>query len=278
MSSKKVGNSKIKRGEIMKKMIELSFLTEDQIPLIHDLFLACYPKRIDFPIEHWKWLFNSPFGYIASGIFINNELRGFYSALCRDEDVVCYSAMIHPENRGNGLISKVANHCFNQIKAEYPYKSLFLFANKNIKDIYLKKLGFINAGQIIEYEIEAKEPKDYRFNPKLYISGYKKWRYRFGPKIYEIFQNNTNYVVLSKYEDRVQIVDFRYWNEWVKHIAITWAIKHLYHKITLWNEKPIKGAKERKLPIWLMFKELKKCNMVNIMKDKKIRMGDSDVF
>jgi len=155
-----------------------------------------------------------------------------------------------------------------------------LFANKNIRPIYLKKLQFIDAGQITEYRIPVKPPTSYKFYDNRFFNGIAAWRYNFAPRDYVEFHRRQNYAVLNSYEDRAQLVDFISLTDWTINAACVFARMNYCNQIAFWYEGDFEHEHLEKiqLPTWKMYKVLGECDIPKIIKTDKLRMGQSDVF
>lgn len=260
-------------------------IKKSDAPAINKLFRAVYPEKwID--LQYFPWLIESPLGFVGYGAWTDkNELVAFYCAVGFHNFVmvapVCYSAMTHPDFRRRGLIQTIANCVYDDLNADY----CFLFANENIKDLYEFRLGFVNGGQITQQELEFDicDPytplkllpdHDLRFNV------FYHWRFTMRPDVgYWFFKTSNNFVICSKFEDSIQVVDFHHWDEWTLEVSKSLALHFMLTKITLWSEEILEGFTQVQVSTWIMFKPLRDgVDIDEIIKNHVLRMAQSDVF
>lgn len=265
----------------------IRLVDQNEIEKIEILFNEVYERWQG--LEYWNWMFDTPDGYIPIGAFYNDNLVAFYSAVMLGDHAVCYSAMVHPDYRGKKFIQYVAHTCYNEVKKKGG-KYVYLFANDNIRDIYTKYLGFIEARHIIEYSIDYSKiiVNQYKEYYPLYFNEYVQWRYAKHPlhqdsnNRYILYynQNTGDYMVFSTYKNRLQILDFTN----LEHaLGIGMFIAHILQKekMTFWSDvAPIENKYLIKfIPTWKMYKKLDdNINLEKIMKNDRLRMCQSDVF
>lgn len=254
----------------------------NEVDKIEALFEATYPER-KLPLQYWKWLFHSPKGYVARGIFFNDQLVAYYSAFYHDATALCVSAMVHPDHRGKRLIQEVASSVYEEITKQVGF--LHLFANKAIHPIYINQLGFIPNAPIIEYRKNI-EQEEVTFIPfctgNFNLDCFSHWRYMEHPtKQYYFHDLGTNFVVLNSHEKRTQIIDFDHWDILIYQVALAHAKRNDNTIIALWCEHEIQGFEKVELSTWHLHKKLNKFISHELLKELipiKLRMGDSDVF
>jgi len=231
-------------------------------------------------------MFECPNKYVPAGIFDEDKLVAFYSAIIKGDHAVCYSAMVHPDYRGKRYVQFAAEQCFNYLRSK-KIDYVYLFANKNIKELYRKHMDFIIARQIREYSIDydslkVDQLKDYNVN---FENIFEFWRYHEHPHhqdnnnkyIYYYNKESKKKLVFSTYEDRVQILDYTDLDD---AIGVGMFIVHLLQKKSLrfWSEKDL-NVPFVFLPVWKMYRKFnKEIDLYNIIKNEKVRMYHSDVF
>lgn len=253
--------------------MELRSVMINEADLIEKLFQDTYNREQG--IEYWKWCFQNPYGYINCGMFNGNRLVGYYAAHFTETSALMVSAMVHPSYRKKGLYLKLANDLYERISINRIY--VFLFSNKMIRPIHIEKEGFIEAYQIKEYRIPIENHME--TDEPFSIGGYSDfeiWRFRNHPLIKYLYHNLG---VFSFYEDRIQIIDFKYSNlektiDYAKYLGY-WEKKQY---VSFWCEIELEYPFIM-LPTWKQYKFLDK-NIIfkDIINLDKLRMKDSDVF
>jgi ribosomal protein S18 acetylase RimI-like enzyme len=246
----------------MGQRLDLRLVKREEAYLIEQLFQTVYNKPQGE--GYWDWMFETPNGYIPAGMFDNGKLIAFYSAVMLDNNhAVCYSAKVDPDYRGFRMIQFVAQKVYDEVKARGG-KYVYLFANKNIRNIYKKHLGFQEACQIKEYNLDyvPGQVDQFKFYYPLYQTEWVQWRYAQHPLhqetntryMYYYDPESEKYLAFSTYKDRVQLMDYVDLND---GLSIAMLIVMLLEKccIHFWSEEDLDYGSEC-LPVWKMYKML----------------------
>ncbi len=263
--------------------IDFKMLTVAEIPKLEELFEVVYPDK-KMSIVYWQWLFSNPNGIYPGSIWSGDRLLGFCCGSPESNGIpVMYSAMIHPDLQGKGYFSILGNMIYSYLAAKnIPY--IYLFANRNIRDIYTSKFGFIEACQINEYRLNGYEmlnfKNEYTNRIPMSTSDYDRWRFYDRPdKKYDYYLNNTleKYTILSQFEDRLQIIDYNDL-EYAISVATHFCKIRDIPTIAFWSEYELPFPFVT-LPTWKMYKVLdESINIDNKIKGNRLRMRQSDVF
>lgn len=192
--------------------LDLRILKKEDIPDLVELWEAVYPNR-DLPEIYWEWMFDCPLPWVSSGIYKNDKLLAHYGAVVHGEYGHTFSSMSHPDYRHQGLYQKAAIHLYTELMWHYNCDYATFFSNKPIHRTH-KRMGALNIYRIRECRIpieSIKKEQGLGFYPYTYKSGsYEEWRYNKHPlKTYIYYQNkiNNEYIIMNKYENRLQIID-----------------------------------------------------------------------
>lgn len=253
--------------------MEMRSVMVNEADLIEKLFQQVYNREQG--VNYWKWCFQNPHGYINCGMFDGNRLMGYYAAQYTEVSACMYSAMVHPNYRKQGIYLKLAQDLSERISTNRAW--LYLFSNEMIRPIHLEKEGFIEAYQIKEYRIPITDMID---EPAPFSLGdfwnYEIWRYREHPLISYHYHDLG---IFSEYEDRVQIIDFKFKNlEKAIRYAQQFGFWDKKKYVSFWCEVEL-DYPFIMLPTWKQYQIFdKNISFDDIMSLDKLRMGMSDVF
>jgi hypothetical protein len=250
---------------------------------ILNLFEKVFHKKMS--IQFWNWRFGNKFikkpliklAFIENKLVANYLLHpiilefGGFGKKC----LFSMTTMTDPEYAKQGIMTKLATEVYKKGTDEL-YCLVFLFANKNSRQLFTKKLNFKELTEIKELTLEYNNKKlngidetieisdfDEQFDlfykknkknlPKIKIPrvhSYLKWRFIENPitKYYcykiEDGNNLVGYFVISKYKEKCQIVDFFIEEKEEYFIKmINTALKFCHEKkcktISLWINKKL---------------------------------------
>lgn len=259
--------------------MELRAVGTHEVDLIEQLFQDTYNREQG--IDYWKWCFDNPYGYINTGVFDRNRLICYHAFSLTENSGCSVSVMTHPRYRKRGLFMKTSVDILERISLLRDY--VYLFSNEMIRPIHINKEGYIELYQIKEYRIPFKRNRtEAPMRQFIDFTDYEIWRYRNHPLTKYIFHNDQEYqhkAIYSLYADRVQIIDFT--NDLQRAIAIGMLIAYGHQKefVSFWSEVNWEYPSIL-IPTWKHYKILNPLNigMDDIMKNDKLRMGQSDVF
>lgn len=260
--------------------IHLRNINRDEADLIEILFQDVYNRKQGR--EYWKWCFENPYGYLNVGVFENstlfepNKLIGYYACHLTKKSGCMVSAMVHPEYRKQGIFMEMSKDLLKRIS--YFRDWVYLFSNEMIRDIHIKKEGFVELYQVKEYRVVI-EHKNNSFTPKPFKENkYTKWRYKLHPLVdYRHIIALENGSVYSDYKDRLQIIKPS--QDSIQKIIKRFETIYNKGKIAFWSNKELHYPYVL-LPTWKQVKILRP-EMITIEEIKQkdqLYMGMSDVF
>lgn len=135
----------------------LHFDNEFNEELFSLLKLEYYTLSTDF----WDWRFNqNEFGSpIQYGAWDDNKLVGYHIVqpvpmkIQNNVEKILFSmaTITHPDYRGQGIAEKLGKQVYDKA-TELGYRMVIGFPNQNSKNLFFKKLNWINLGNILEFE------------------------------------------------------------------------------------------------------------------------------
>lgn len=259
-------------------VIELRNLRPEHKQLIHELFKKVYPES-DLPFFHWDWMFACPREYIPVGLFIDNKLIGFYSAIRYHDYARMHGTMIDPKFQGQGHFKTMFRYIISLLQTK-GVKFIECIANETIKPIY-EKLGCYIDRQIYEYRItpELENPNILYNKTEQPLTKYDSWRYtNHLYKTYHYYIDNTfeHCAVFSVYDDRLQIVEFDEF-EFAMFLACDLAKEFNCNYVSFWHEEDFPLFNSIPIKTWRMYKELN--GNIGIKSNRRLRMGNNtDVY
>ena len=212
---------------------------------VFDLFEKVFQKKLTN--DFWEWRYNYFGDPIQQIMKEKDKVVGHYllHPIILEFDewkkkcLFSMTTMTDPDFAGRGIMTKLATEVYKRGTNEL-YNLVFLFANKNSRYMFTKKLRFKELAVIKELTLDYRKQKtngvgeiiqidefdkqfDYFYEmhkkdlPKIRIpriSNYLNWRFIKNPSVeyycYKIEDNTklVGYFVLSKYNKKCQIVDF----------------------------------------------------------------------
>ncbi len=307
----------------MQKKFQIIRFNKTHIPKIRDLYQSAYNKKKSLKIFNYKLdktPNGNPIGYLMK---YEKTIVGFYVIVpiiikLKNRNILgglSFLTMTHPEYQRKGIFRKLAKKTFNTAKKR-GYKFIVGYsANENSIDGF-RKLGFFSEPIYFRnINLDKKNFKNYPFACKnkfpkeigeiwkdfeeknrfniiqLKNKEYFEWRYKKNPTTYyTIFEKGRYFIIIKKYNNILNIIDFfgniSNLSEIIIDIAIQEAKKHNCDEITIWWPK-IKNLKieknlsrQIKTSNYFVIKKLDNSITSDILESRNwyFTMSDSDVF
>ncbi|MGY5146774.1 MAG: GNAT family N-acetyltransferase [Candidatus Nitrosopumilus sp. bin_7KS] len=307
----------------MNKKYQVIRFNKSHVPKIKDLYHLAYKRKKSLKNFNYKLERTpngSPIGYLMK---YGKTIVGFYVIIpiiikLKNRNVLgglSFLTMTHPEHQRKGIFRKLAKKTFSAAKKK-GYKFIVGYsANENSIEGF-RKLGFfsgpiylrnicLDKKNLKKYPISYKnrfpeeigkmwedfEEKN-QFNIRLFKNKeYFEWRYKKNPaNYYTIFEKGKYFIIVKKYNNTLNIIDFfgniLNLSEVIIDIAIQEAKKLKCDEVTIWwpNIKNLKIEKnllrQIKTTNYFVIKKLDHNITSEILESKNwyFTMGDSDVF
>ena len=148
----------------VQKNMQIKEFQNENIKQILELFEKVFHKKMT--IKFWNWRFDgNPFGNpFIKLAFIGKDLIASYLIHPiilefdnkKNQCLFSMTTMTDRDFSGKGIMTKLASESYKKGKNDL-YKIVFLFANKNSRHMFTKKLDFKELRMVRELSLEHKE-------------------------------------------------------------------------------------------------------------------------